>query len=111
VAGCSLVPQSTQPTPGGGDADAPAASGFSADAAAIAHVLGRPIEYHPIFYTHLLLLHLSLILRVGGDILLWLPGRYWGGLFNAIAIILFLVVTVVSFALHAWPWIKPPSST
>ena len=40
VAGCSLVPQSTQPTPSGGDTDAPVASGLSSDAAAIAQERG-----------------------------------------------------------------------
>ncbi len=41
VAGCSLVPQSTEPTPGGDtDADAAAVSGLSADAAAIARERG-----------------------------------------------------------------------
>jgi len=59
-------------------------------------VLGRPIKFHPVFYTYLILLHLSLILRVGGDVLLWLPGRYWGGLLNAVAVLLFLIVTVIS---------------
>ena len=59
-------------------------------------VLGRPIEFHPVFYTHLILLHVSLILRVGGDVLLWLPGRYWGGLLNAVAVLLFLAMTAWS---------------
>lgn len=59
-------------------------------------VLGRPINFHPVFYTHLILLHVSLFLRVSGDILLWLPGRYWGGLLNAVAMLLFLVITAWS---------------
>jgi hypothetical protein len=59
-------------------------------------VLGRSIAYHPAFYTHLILLHLSLILRVGGDLTLWLPGRYWGGLLNAVAVLLFLMITAWS---------------
>jgi hypothetical protein len=56
-------------------------------------VLGRPIDFHPVFYSHLALLHLSLILRVAGDLLLWMPGRSWGGLLNTAAILLFLVNT------------------
>ncbi len=41
-------------------------------------VLGRPLAYHRFFYLHLALLHLSLVLRVAGDVLFWLPGRQWG---------------------------------
>ena len=57
-------------------------------------VLGRPINFYPIFYSHLILLQLSLLLRVAGDLILWLPGRQWGGLLNAVAILLFMVNTV-----------------
>jgi hypothetical protein len=57
-------------------------------------VMGVPIKYLPIFYVHLSLLHLSLILRVAGDLLLWLPARQWGGLLNEVAVVLFLMVTV-----------------
>ena len=42
-------------------------------------VLGVTIVYRPLFYLHLALLHLSLLLRVSGDLLLWAPGRRWGG--------------------------------
>jgi hypothetical protein len=56
-------------------------------------VLGLPIRFTPWFYTHLALLHLSLLMRIGGDILLvaWL--RRWGGLLNGIALLLFLAMT------------------
>lgn len=58
-------------------------------------IVGLQIPYTPIFYVHLALLHLSLILRVSGD-LLFLPGiRRWGGLLNEVAILLFLLVTVI----------------
>lgn len=59
-------------------------------------VLGKAVPYHPIFYSHLIVLHLSLILRVVGDLTLWLPGRQWGGLLNAVAILLFVVNTVLA---------------
>ena len=39
------------------------------------------------------LLHLSLVMRVMGDWLLWLPLRRWGGLLNEVAVVLFLLVT------------------
>ena len=56
-------------------------------------VLGKPILFSPLFYSHLVLLHLSLLLRVGGDLTVWLPARQWGGLFNIIALLLFLANT------------------
>jgi hypothetical protein len=59
-------------------------------------VLGIQVPYTPLFYLHLGLLHLSLILRVTGDLLPWLAGRRWGGLLNEIAILLFLLVTAVA---------------
>lgn len=59
-------------------------------------VLGLPVPFRPAFYAHLALLHLSLVLRVTGDLALWWPGRQWGGLFNVLAILLFLGNTVRS---------------
>jgi hypothetical protein len=56
-------------------------------------VLGKPINFSPLFYSHLVLLHLSLLLRVAGDIMIWLPARQWGGLFNVVAILLFMANT------------------
>jgi len=57
-------------------------------------VLGVPLAYHPTFYIQLVLLHLSLLLRVGSDLTGWWAGRQWGGLLNAVAILLFLANTV-----------------
>jgi hypothetical protein len=42
------------------------------------------------FYPPLFLLHVSLLLRVLGDVLGWWPGRQWGGLLNVVAVLLFL---------------------
>jgi hypothetical protein len=36
-------------------------------------------------------MHLALLNRVGGDVAGWLDGRRWGGLFNAVAILWFLL--------------------
>lgn len=59
-------------------------------------VLNLPISYRPIFYSHLGLLHLSLIMRIAGD-LGGPPGlRRWGGLLNAVSILLFLANTLYS---------------
>jgi len=59
-------------------------------------VLGVSVPYTPFFYVHLVLLHLSLVMRVAGDLLLWLPLRRWGGLLNEVAVLLFLLVTAVA---------------
>ncbi len=54
---------------------------------------GRAVAYHPGFYVHLAVLHASLLVRVGSD-LLAVPGvRAWGGLLNGLAIVLFLLNT------------------
>jgi hypothetical protein len=53
------------------------------------------------FYSHVVLLHAALLLRIGGDAATWLPGRQWGGIMGAVAIALFLVNTVASLALAA----------
>lgn len=59
-------------------------------------VLGLPIRYSPWLYSHLILLHLTLALRVSGDLLLWMPGRQWGGMLNGVVVLLFLLNTVVA---------------
>ncbi|MFQ6058164.1 MAG: hypothetical protein ACE5MB_04690, partial [Anaerolineae bacterium] len=56
-------------------------------------VLGFPMVFRPTFYAHLALLHLSLLLRVAGDLTGWWPGRQWGGLLNVMALLLFLANT------------------
>ena len=53
-------------------------------------VLGVAVPFRPAFYSHLALLHLSLVLRVVGDVAAWWPGRLWGGLLNVVAVLLFL---------------------
>jgi len=56
-------------------------------------VLGLGVAYRPAFYVHLGMLHASLALRVFGDVVPWLPARQWGGLLNALAIVIFLANT------------------
>ena len=56
-------------------------------------VLHVALPYRSTLYVHLVLLHFSLILRVGGDLLV-MPGvRQWGGLLNVVAILWFLAST------------------
>jgi len=57
-------------------------------------VLGIPLPYHPRFYIHFLLLHAALLLRAAADLAGWAPGRLWGSLFNGVALLLFLVMTI-----------------
>lgn len=57
-------------------------------------VLGVPVPFRSAFYAHLILLHASLLLRVGSDLSGWIAGRQWGGMLNVIAILLFLFNTV-----------------
>ncbi len=57
-------------------------------------VLGRELIYSPAFYVHLALLHLSLALRVGGDLLGSADGRGYGALLNLAAIVVFLLNTM-----------------
>lgn len=59
-------------------------------------VLQRSFAYSPRFYSHLILLHATLLLRICGDLLLWWPGRQWGGLLNALVLLLFLANTVTA---------------
>jgi hypothetical protein len=61
-------------------------------------VLGRRLAYRPVFYLPLGLLHASLVLRVVGDLAGWLAGRQWGGLLNALAIVLFFALVVDGLA-------------
>jgi hypothetical protein len=56
-------------------------------------VLGLPAPFRRGFYAHLALLHLSLLLRVAGDLAGAAALRQWGGLLNAAALLLFFAST------------------
>ncbi len=53
-------------------------------------VLRRPLPYRRTFYVHSALLHLSLLLRIGGDLWAWDTAYRWGGLLNVIALLVFV---------------------
>ena len=59
-------------------------------------ILSVPISYRPAFYAQLILLHVSLVIRLLGDLTSQHDIRRWGGLLNEIAIVLFLGMTVYS---------------
>lgn len=57
-------------------------------------VLRVAVPYHPVFYGPLVLLHLSLVLRVGGDASNAFDAIRWGALASALALLAFIGVTV-----------------
>ena len=59
-------------------------------------ILGIPINFQPAFYVHLIVLHVSLLVRVIADYTNQPTLRMWGGLMNEIAILIFIGVTVYS---------------
>lgn len=63
-------------------------------------VLELPITFNATLYGSLVLLHLSLGLRIVGDLLLMPTERQWGGMLNEIAVLLFLG-NVVGIVVHA----------
>jgi hypothetical protein len=56
-------------------------------------ISGVQVPFQRRFYTHLVLLHASLVLRIGGDLLAQPELRRWGGLLNATAMVLFAALT------------------
>jgi hypothetical protein len=64
-------------------------------------ILSRTLEFHPVFYVPLVLLHAGLLLRMLGDLtdLDW--PRPWGGLLNALAIVTFLLTAALRMAQRA----------
>ncbi len=59
-------------------------------------ILGVSVFYRPRFYVHLGLLHLSLLLRIVGDLAGLAGLRRFGGLLNAAAVLLFLGSTAAA---------------
>jgi hypothetical protein len=55
-------------------------------------ILKYDIEYRPIFYLPLILLHLSLILRTAGELSGHMSLRLWGGILNVLVISGYLVM-------------------
>jgi hypothetical protein len=56
-------------------------------------ILGTPMPFRNIFYSHVVLLHLSLGLRVGGDLVGSRWAWQWGGVLNVVALLGFLANT------------------
>lgn len=77
-------------------------------------VLKRPMAYLPSFYLPLIFLHLSLVMRISGDLLNNVPLRQWGSLLNGITLLLFLLITAIALARgrkNRVPDVAPPTTT
>ena len=59
-------------------------------------VLHVPMAFTPRFYIHLILLDLSLILRVAGDLIPYWPARLWGGMLNVLVLLFFIANTALA---------------
>lgn len=62
-------------------------------------VLQLTPRYHGSFYLHASLLHVALLLRIGGGALGWEEAHRWGGIASALAVGVFLVNTILRFVL------------
>lgn len=59
-------------------------------------ILNRPMAFSAVAYSPLIVLNLSLILRIAGDLAGNVAARRWGGLLNGVALLLFLSLTVLA---------------
>jgi len=59
-------------------------------------VLRVAVPYAPYFYLPLALLHLSLLVRMGGDGMALAQWRAWGGALNAVALLAFVLGTIAA---------------
>lgn len=57
---------------------------------------GWRLNYHPLFYVNLVLLHVTLVSRIAGSLAPDFALRQWGGLFNVITVLLFLGMTIIT---------------
>lgn len=60
---------------------------------------GLQLKYTPVFYGHVVLLHLTLVYRMYGNLFGSFEARQWGALLNVIAILLFLGITMATLIL------------
>lgn len=64
-------------------------------------VLGRGMRYRPVFYLHVLLLHLVLLVRIGGGLTAEALPRNIGGALSALTLLVFVINTVLAIRAHA----------
>jgi hypothetical protein len=62
-------------------------------------ILGKALPFRSTFYVHLAVVHTSIALRLTGDLVDVLARcRSWGGLLNAVALLLFTLTTMRAIA-------------
>jgi hypothetical protein len=71
-------------------------------------VLHVSMAFTPRFYSHLVLLNISLILRVAGDLIPYWPARLWGGMLNVLVLLFFVANTVLAVRAARAPELAPP---
>lgn len=59
-------------------------------------VLGLDIRYKSNFYIPLIVLHISLIIRIGGELLGSGEARLWGGLLNVLTVLMYVGIVVIN---------------
>ncbi|MEO8609506.1 MAG: hypothetical protein ABI690_16560 [Chloroflexota bacterium] len=64
---------------------------------------GKPVVFRPTAYLYLLLLHASLVLRIGSELAGFMASRQWGGVLNVTAILIFMGST-------AWGFLASPKT-
>jgi hypothetical protein len=57
---------------------------------------GLRLNFHPLFYANLVLLHVTLVCRIVGSLAPDFALRQWGGVINVITVLLFLGMTIVT---------------
>jgi hypothetical protein len=67
-------------------------------------ITGLALPFRKGFYAHAALLHVSLVMRITGDVLSSLPTQQWTALLNASAIALFLANNVLTVRFGAKPY-------
>jgi hypothetical protein len=65
-------------------------------------VMGRHFSFHPVLYLPVIVLHISLLARLIGDLTSQIGLRQWGGLFNALMfLVYFLLIVWIRKVTHA----------
>ncbi len=57
-------------------------------------ILGKPLPFRKIFYTHVFVLHAALLLRIGGDLADSYAMWKWGAVGTVTALLIFMVATI-----------------
>ncbi len=61
-------------------------------------IAGVALPFQRVFYAHVVLLHVGLVVRIAGDLLGHSALRAWGGLLNVTALVLFMCVSAARVA-------------